>query len=135
MADSCAGWLIDSWEELRCTNYPVIEIVVGTMETNVLIIMYRWRLKEGHEAIFREGWREMTESIYRLRGSKGSRLHRAEDGTWVAYAQWPDEETWRRAREAGSANEAAAQKMREGSAELISEERLQLMDNLLRNAI
>jgi hypothetical protein len=50
----------------------------------------------------------------------------------VAYAQWPDEETWRKAREEGSANEAAAQKMREGSAELLSEERLHVVDDLLR---
>jgi heme-degrading monooxygenase HmoA len=98
----------------------------------VLIVIYRWRLKEGLEDLFRQGWREMTESIYLMRGSLGSRLHRAEDGTWVAYAQWPDEATWQRAREAGTANKAAAQKMLEGSAGLLSEERLHVMDDLLR---
>lgn len=98
----------------------------------MLIVIYRWRLKEGKEAVFRQGWCETTEAIYRMRGSLGSRLHRAEDGTWVAYAQWPDEETWRKAREAGTVNETAAQKMREGSAELISEERLHVVDDLLR---
>lgn len=98
----------------------------------MLVIIYRWRLKEGGEAIFCEGWHEMTESIYKQRGSLGSRLHRSEDKTWVAYAQWPDEETWRMAREAGSANEAAARKMREGSAELLSEEHLYLVDDLFR---
>lgn len=97
----------------------------------MLIVIYRWRLKAGREDVFRQGWREMTGSIYRMRGSLGSRLHRAEDGTWVAYAQWPDEKTWRTAREAGSANEGAAQKMREGSAELLSEEHLQVVDDLL----
>lgn len=98
----------------------------------MLVIMYKWKLKEGREAIFCEGWREMTESIYKLRGSLGSRLHRSENNTWVAYAQWPDEQTWRAAREAGTANEAAAQKMREGSAELLSEEHLYLVDDLFR---
>jgi hypothetical protein len=29
----------------------------------------------------------------------GSRLHVAEDGTWVAYAQWPSREAWERVRE------------------------------------
>ena len=100
----------------------------------MLIVIYRWRLKEGYEDVFRQGWCEMSESIYRTRGSLGSRLHRAEDGTWVAYAQWPDEKTWREAREAGSANEAASQKMRDGSMELLSEERLYLVDDLLRAA-
>jgi heme-degrading monooxygenase HmoA len=97
----------------------------------VFIVIYRWRLKEGHEDTFRQGWHEMTESIYRTRGSLGSRLHRAEDGTWMAYAQWPDEETWRKAREAGTANETAARKMREGSAEFLSEEHFQVADDLL----
>lgn len=73
----------------------------------------------------------MTESIYRMRGSLGSRLHQSGDGTWMAYAQWPDEETWRKARAVGTANEAAAQKMREGSAEFLSEEHFQLVDDLL----
>ena len=98
----------------------------------MFIVIYRWRLKEGLEATFREGWREMTESIYRTRGSVGSRLHKAEDGTWMAYAQWPDEETWLRAREAGTANEEASRKMREGSERLLSEERLQVTDDMLR---
>lgn len=98
----------------------------------MFIVIYRWRLKEGLESVFRQGWCEMTESIYRTRGSLGSRLHQAEDGTWVAYAQWPDEETWRRAREAGSANPKAAEKMREGSAALISEEHLQVADDLFQ---
>ena len=97
----------------------------------MLIVIYRWKLTEGREEVFRQGWYEMTESIYRTRGSMGSRLHRAEDGTWVAYAQWPDEETWRKAREAGTANEAAARKMREGSAALLSEEHLYVTDDLL----
>ena len=97
----------------------------------MFIVIYRWRLKDGHEDTFLQGWHEMTESIYRLRGSLGSRLHQSNDGTWVAYAQWPDEETWRKAREAGTANEPASQKMREGSAEFLSEEHLRVVDDLL----
>lgn len=107
----------------------------GTQRSaEVLIVIYRWKLKPGGEAVFREGWREMTESIYRTRGSLGSRLHRAEDGTWVAYAQWPSEEAWRRSREVGSANEAAARKMREGAEALLSEERLHVTDDLIKPA-
>lgn len=100
----------------------------------MFVVIYRWRLKPGGEAVFREGWREMTESIYRARGSLGSRLHRAEDGTWLAYAQWPSEEAWRAAREAGTADEGAARKMREGSEALISEERLHVADDLFKPA-
>ena len=60
----------------------------------MFVAVYRWKLKEGREERFREGWRRRTEEIYRKCGSLGSRLHRAEDGTWVAYAQWPDRATW-----------------------------------------
>lgn len=98
----------------------------------MLIVLYHWKLKPGGEAVFREGWHEMTESIYRTRGSLGSRLHRAEDGTWLGYAQWPDEQTWRKAQESGSANEIAGRKMNEG-ATLLSKERLSVADDLIES--
>ena len=60
----------------------------------MFIALYRWGVKEGQEDRFREGWRRLTEEIYSRRGSHGSRLHRAEDGTWLAYAQWPDRQSW-----------------------------------------
>jgi heme-degrading monooxygenase HmoA len=97
----------------------------------LLTVLYRWKLKAGGEVVFREGWREMTESIYQARGSMGSRLHRAEDGTWLGYAQWPSEETWRKSQEAGSANEAAGRKMSRG-ATLLSTERLSVVDDLIK---
>ncbi|HEV2764146.1 MAG TPA: antibiotic biosynthesis monooxygenase [Pyrinomonadaceae bacterium] len=64
----------------------------------MFVALYRWKLKEGCEERFREGWRRRTREIYERCGSLGSRLHRAEDGTWVAYAQWPDRRTWEDAR-------------------------------------
>ena len=27
-------------------------------------------------------------------GGLGSRLHRSEDGSWIAYAQWPHKDAW-----------------------------------------
>jgi len=59
------------------------------MAGQVIAILYRWRLKQGGEDSFREGWRRLTRA-FKERGSLGSRLHRATDGTWVAYARWPD---------------------------------------------
>lgn len=60
----------------------------------MFIALYRWKLKDGQEERFREGWRRRTESIYQKYGSFGSRLHQADDDTWLAYAQWPDKETY-----------------------------------------
>lgn len=64
-------------------------------------VVYRWTCKPGAEDQFREGWRRGTEAIRRTYGGLGSRLHRAADGSFVAYAEWPDEATWRRAWDGG----------------------------------
>lgn len=62
-------------------------------------VIYRWRVIPGREAQFEEGWRAGTARIAQEFGGWGSRLHRGEDGVYVAYAQWPDEPTWRKAME------------------------------------
>ena len=60
-------------------------------------VIYRWKLIPGREAQFEEGWRAGTAAIAREFGGWGSRLHRGDDGTVFAYAQWPDRATWERA--------------------------------------
>ncbi len=55
--------------------------------------VYRWRLRPGMEAQFVDGWERVTRSIYARCGSYGSRLHRCQDRTWLAYARWPDAAT------------------------------------------
>lgn len=64
------------------------------------VAVYAWRVKPDHEDRFREAWRRGAEAITRIYGSFGSRLHRAEDGRFIGYAEWPDEATWRAAFEA-----------------------------------
>ncbi len=67
----------------------------------MFVAIYRWRAHLGREAQFREGWRRGTEAIRRTYGGLGSRLHLTDDGEFVAYAEWPDEASWRRAFDAG----------------------------------
>ncbi|MCW2776423.1 MAG: Antibiotic biosynthesis monooxygenase [Frankiales bacterium] len=55
--------------------------------------VYRWRLRPGSEAQFVEGWERVTRAVHAQCGSYGSRLHRCTDGTWLAYARWPDAAT------------------------------------------
>lgn len=62
-------------------------------------VIYRWRVIPGREAQFEAGWRAGTEAIRREFNGWGSRLHKAEDGVFVAYAQWPDRATWEKAME------------------------------------
>lgn len=61
-------------------------------------VVYRWRVHAGQEAPFEEAWRELTARIRDERGGLGSKLHRCRDGSYLAYAQWPDRETWARSQ-------------------------------------
>jgi len=62
-------------------------------------VIYRWRVIPGREAQFEQGWAAGTERIAQEFGGWGSRLHKAGEGVYVAYAQWPDEATWKKAME------------------------------------
>lgn len=64
------------------------------------VAVYAWKVKAEKEAQFREAWCRGTLAITRIYGSFGSRLHRAEDGRFIGYAEWPDEASWRRAFDA-----------------------------------
>ena len=66
-----------------------------------LAVIYRWRVKPGFEEQCRRGWELVTQRYMAERRALGSRLHIAEDSTWVAYAQWPDRSAWERSREMG----------------------------------
>lgn len=65
-----------------------------TSKTPAFAVIYRWKLKEGLEQQFIENWSKATQLLMKERGALGSRLHQAEDGTWVSYAQWPNKEAW-----------------------------------------
>lgn len=62
-------------------------------------VIYRWRVIPGLEAQFEEGWAAGTAAIANEFGGWGSRLHKAGEGLYIAYAQWPDEATWEKAME------------------------------------
>lgn len=70
----------------------------------MFIAVYRWKIKEGKEAEFQEAWLTLTKAIYEKRGSLGSRLHKAEDGTWLGYAQWGSKAIYDTAFAQGSAD-------------------------------
>ena len=80
-------------------------------------VIYRWRLKPGLEEQFREGWERATRTLLATRGALGSRLHRARDGSWVAYAQWPSHETWQRSRALGPVDRVASEMMQQAEQE------------------
>lgn len=62
-------------------------------------VIYYFETQPGQSANFEAAWEELTRLIYIYEGSLGSRLHRTAENQYLAYAQWPDRETW-----AGSGN-------------------------------
>jgi heme-degrading monooxygenase HmoA len=56
----------------------------------MFIALYEIIAKPGHEADLLAAWTQVTEAIYRIRGSLGSRIHTTETPRrYIAYAQWP----------------------------------------------
>ncbi len=58
-------------------------------------VIYQFNVKENMNFEFIKAWKELTELIYEYEGSLGSRLHKLNDKSYLAYAQWPDKETWK----------------------------------------
>ncbi len=98
----------------------------------MFVALYRWKLKEGQEQKFQEGWRRRTEEIYRKCGSLGSRLHRAEDGTWVAYAQWSNRQDWEAARHVPVTDTEAPAMMKESVEMSYPEMLLEVVNDLTK---
>jgi hypothetical protein len=60
-------------------------------------VIYRWKIRPGREEEFQRRWAEVTMLIREIRGGLGSRLHRCTDGSYLGYAEWPDQATWEHA--------------------------------------
>lgn len=63
----------------------------------MFIVMYEFVVKDGFKEQFLASWASTTQGIYLFKGSLGSRLHRDKNGAFIAYAQWPNEEAYRKA--------------------------------------
>ena len=101
----------------------------------MFIALYHWKVKDGRVDTFREGWRRRTEEIYQHGGSLGSRLHQAEDGTWVAYAQWPDRQTFDAAQSLPATDAGARLMFRESIEEAYPDIYMTVADDLLQTAV
>ena len=93
---------------------------IGMDERRVgFAVIYRWKVKPGMEAQYQRGWERVTERLKADRGALGSRLHKMDDGTWVAYAQWPSRAAWERSRAMGPADPEGSRLMHEAEAEAL----------------
>jgi hypothetical protein len=63
----------------------------------VYCVIYEFKVKPSKTGEFESSWSAFTDAIYRVCGSRGSRLHKTEDPLiYVAYAQWPSKEIFER---------------------------------------
>lgn len=85
------------------------------------VVLYRWRLHPGTEASFIAAWSRVSALLLSDRGSLGSRLHRAADGLWYSYAQWPSAQARRDASALGPVDAQAAEAMEQAIAERFPE--------------
>lgn len=54
---------------------------------SMTIFLYRWKIKPGKEKQFEDNWATVTRAIREQCGSYGSRLHLANNGEYIGYAQ------------------------------------------------
>jgi heme-degrading monooxygenase HmoA len=97
-------------------------------------IIYTFKVKDGMEKTFIQSWKTLTQLIYKYEGSLGSRLHKSEDSIYVAYAQWPNKETFNKADSnlPDEANEVR-KKMRESCIEIQTLYNMDVVEDLLKN--
>ncbi len=62
----------------------------------MFIVVYKFEVKPGRKGSFEKSWKDLTHLIYDYTGSLGSRLHQKDEFNYIAYAQWPNKETWER---------------------------------------
>lgn len=59
-------------------------------------VIYQFEVIEGKSKVFEKAWKQLTDLIIKFEGGLGSRLHKKSDQIYIAYAQWPDRETWQK---------------------------------------
>ena len=57
-------------------------------------VIYKFEIKPDRKDSFEKSWKDLTHLIYVYAGSLGSRLHKKDEYHYIAYAQWPNKETW-----------------------------------------
>ena len=97
--------------------------------------MYDFNVKPGKVEAFTEAWRTLTQLIYTYEGSLGSRLHRGSEYHYIAYALWPDRDTW--ANSGSNLPESAEEvrkQLREACKEIKTLHEITVVDDLIQGS-
>jgi heme-degrading monooxygenase HmoA len=71
-------------------------------------VIYRWKVRSGKEHDFASAWARLTDIQCAECGAIGSRLHKADDGSFIAYSFWPSRKHWDMAQLHGPRSAARA---------------------------
>lgn len=96
----------------------------------MFVAVYRMRLNPGHEDQYGRDWHDATQVAIDRYGSGGSALFKADDGTWVAIARWPDREARQRFFERPDIDPVVRTRQTEAIAERLPTLELDCVDNL-----
>lgn len=97
-------------------------------------VIYTFIVKKGRDTDFIYSWEGLTRLIYQYENSFGSKLHRASDGKYIAYALWPDKETWENAGQ-NLPDEASEFRvlMKESCSEITTDHEMDTISDLTRD--
>lgn len=94
--------------------------------------IYRMVVKPGMDDQFIKAWKEVTLAYRSHGGGWGSRLHRAGEREYIAYARWPDSQTRDRLDPDGIEGVNAWREQMRSSCETVEEVyRLDILEDLL----
>ncbi|WP_139958840.1 antibiotic biosynthesis monooxygenase family protein [Flavicella sediminum] len=60
----------------------------------MFVVIYSFKIKPGQNDRFLKCWSKLTRMIYQYENSLGSRIHKQSENTFIAYAQWPNSDTF-----------------------------------------
>lgn len=97
-------------------------------------VVYSFQVKPNLNDQFIKAWHDLTNIIYNNAGSLGSRLHRESNNHYVAYAQWPDKESWENASaKLPEESKFISQLMKDSCEKIETLYDLDVIDDLLKN--
>ena len=93
--------------------------------------VYKFTVKPDQEREFRQLWNSLTRMIRQHQDSLGSRLHRSGAQDYIAYAQWPNRQTWKNPPPLPPMGEELRRRMKECCEKIEVLFELEVVDDLL----
>ena len=97
-------------------------------------VIYKFEIKPDRQDSFEISWKDLTLLIYDYAGSLGSRLHKKDECNYIAYAQWPNKETWKNSsNKLQEKSIEISELMKESCNSIETLYELELVDDLIEN--